>query len=148
MPEPAPQQPAMAGSAPQQRCSKYRICASTMARWRRSAASICSVAAGEVVALLGANGAGKSTMLRTISGLSRPRSGQDPARRAQPIHRLPPARIVRLGIAHCPEGRRVFGSLTVAENLRLGAAARADRAGIRRGSRAHLRDVPDPEASA
>ena len=88
-----------------------------------------SVAAGEVVALLGANGAGKSTMLRTISGLSRPRTGRITLE-GEAIHRLPPARIVRLGIAHCPEGRRVFGSLTVAENLRLGAAARADRTGI------------------
>jgi branched-chain amino acid transport system ATP-binding protein len=88
-----------------------------------------SVAAGEVVALLGANGAGKSTLLRTISGLARPRTGRI-ALGGEPIHRLPPARIVRLGIAHCPEGRRVFGSLTVAENLRLGAAARADRTGI------------------
>ena len=88
-----------------------------------------SVAAGEVVALLGANGAGKSTMLRTISGLSRPRTGRITLE-GEAIHRLRPARIVRLGVAHCPEGRRVFGSLTVAENLRLGAAARADRTGI------------------
>jgi len=88
-----------------------------------------SVAAGEVVALLGANGAGKSTMLRTISGLSRPRSGRI-SLGGEAIHRLPPARIVRLGIAHCPEGRRVFGSLSVAENLRLGAAARAERSGM------------------
>ena len=57
-------------------------------------------------------------MLRTISGLSRPRSGQILLQGAA-IHRLPPARIVRLGIAHCPEGRRVFGNLTVAENLSL-----------------------------
>ena len=88
-----------------------------------------SVGAGEVVALLGANGAGKSTMLRTISGLSRPRAGRI-ALAGEAIHRLPPARIVRLGIAHCPEGRRVFGSLSVAENLRLGASARADRTGV------------------
>jgi branched-chain amino acid transport system ATP-binding protein len=87
------------------------------------------VAAGEVVALLGANGAGKSTILRAISGLLRPRAGQ--IRLAgSPIHRLPPARIVRLGIAHAPEGRRVFGSLTVAENLRLGATSRTDRAQV------------------
>jgi branched-chain amino acid transport system ATP-binding protein len=87
------------------------------------------VAAGEVVALLGANGAGKTTMLRTISGLIRPRRGTirfDGAR----IERMPPSRIVRSGIAHSPEGRRVFGSLTVAENLRLGAAARVDRASV------------------
>jgi branched-chain amino acid transport system ATP-binding protein len=85
-----------------------------------------TVGAGEVVALLGANGAGKSTMLRAISGIVRPRAGQ--IRLAgQAITRLPPARIVRLGIGHCPEGRRIFGSLSVAENLRLGAAARSDR---------------------
>jgi branched-chain amino acid transport system ATP-binding protein len=88
-----------------------------------------SVGTGEVVALLGANGAGKSTMLRTISGLIRPRAGRITLR-SQAIHRLPPARIVRLGIAHCPEGRRVFGSLSVGENLRLGAAARAERSGV------------------
>jgi len=88
-----------------------------------------SVNAGEVVALLGANGAGKSTLLRTVSGLARPRAGNI-LLGGEPIHRLPPARIVRLGIAHCPEGRRVFGSLSVAENLRLGAAAREDRSGI------------------
>jgi branched-chain amino acid transport system ATP-binding protein len=88
-----------------------------------------SVAPGEVVALLGANGAGKSTMLRTISGLIRPRSGSITLG-GEAIHRLPPVRIVGLGVAHCPEGRRVFGSLTVAENLRLGSAARADRSGL------------------
>jgi branched-chain amino acid transport system ATP-binding protein len=87
------------------------------------------VSPGEVVALLGANGAGKSTMLRTISGLIRPRGGEiwfDGAR----IDRAPPPRIVRLGVAHSPEGRRLFGSLTVAENLRLGAAARKDGAAL------------------
>ena len=88
-----------------------------------------AVRAGEVVALLGANGAGKSTLLRTISGLIRPRAGQvHLAGRA--IDRLAPSRIVRLGIAHAPEGRRVFGSLSVADNLRLGAAARRERAGL------------------
>jgi branched-chain amino acid transport system ATP-binding protein len=88
-----------------------------------------NVAAGEVVALLGANGAGKSTILRTVSGLLRPRAGQ--IRLAgKPIHRLAPARIVRLGIAHAPEGRRVFGNLTVSENLRLGATSRTDRAQV------------------
>jgi branched-chain amino acid transport system ATP-binding protein len=86
-----------------------------------------AVGTGEVVALLGANGAGKSTMLRTISGLVRPRSGKIRFAGVA-IERLAPPRIVRLGLAHCPEGRRIFGSLSVAENLRLGAAARADRA--------------------
>ena len=84
---------------------------------------------GEVVALLGANGAGKSTTLRTISGLRRPRAGEIRFL-GQRIDGLPSSRIVRLGVAHSPEGRRLFGSLTVAENLRLGAAARADRSGI------------------
>ena len=85
-----------------------------------------AIAPGEVVALLGANGAGKSTLLRTVSGLNRPRRGH--IRFAgQAIDRLAPARIVRLGLAHCPEGRRIFGSLTVQENLRLGAAQRSDR---------------------
>jgi branched-chain amino acid transport system ATP-binding protein len=87
------------------------------------------VGAGEVVALLGANGAGKSTILRTISGLLRPRAGAVRLG-GKPIHRLPPSRIVSLGIAHAPEGRRVFGSLTVAENLRLGATSRTDRAQV------------------
>ncbi len=83
----------------------------------------------EVVALLGANGAGKSTMLRTISGLVRPRSGEirfDGTR----IDGMRPSQIVRRGVAHSPEGRRLFGSLTVAENLRLGAAQRSDRENV------------------
>jgi branched-chain amino acid transport system ATP-binding protein len=87
------------------------------------------VAPGEVVALLGANGAGKSTMLRTISGLIRPSAGEIHFA-GQRIDRLSPPRIVRLGIAHSPEGRRLFGMLTVAENLKLGAAARRDGAGV------------------
>ena len=87
------------------------------------------VGRGEVVALLGANGAGKSTMPRTISGLMLPKSGEIRFL-AQRIDGIPPARIVRLGLAHSPEGRRLFGSLTVAENLRLGASTRSDRSGI------------------
>lgn len=87
------------------------------------------VGSGEVVALLGANGAGKSTMLRTISGLLPPKSGEIHFL-GQRIDNVPPARIVRLGLAHCPEGRRLFGSLTVAENLRLGASTRSDRSGV------------------
>ena len=82
-----------------------------------------SIAPGEVVALLGANGAGKSTLLRAISGVVRAKRGEIGFDGA-PISRLPPAQIVRTGIAHSPEGRRVFPGLTVAENLRLGAAAR------------------------
>lgn len=84
---------------------------------------------GEVVALLGANGAGKSTMLRTISGLVRPRTGEIRFL-GERIDGMQSNRIARLGLAHAPEGRRLFGSLTVAENLRLGASSRADRTGI------------------
>jgi branched-chain amino acid transport system ATP-binding protein len=79
---------------------------------------------GEIVALLGANGAGKSTTLRTISGLVRPRSG---ALRfaGEPLARRAPEHIVRLGIAHVPEGRRLFPGLTVRENIVLGASNRS-----------------------
>ena len=78
---------------------------------------------GEVVTLLGANGAGKSTTLRTISGLLRPASGEvwfD----GQPIHDMAPEKIVRLGISHVPEGRRIFPGLTVRENIMLGTSNR------------------------
>jgi len=87
------------------------------------------VPAGSVVALLGANGAGKTTTLRVISGLLRPTAGAvyfDGRR----IDRLPPEAIVRLGVAHVPEGRQVFADLTVGENLVLGAYARRDRRNI------------------
>ena len=85
---------------------------------------------GEIVALIGANGAGKTTMLRTISGLLRPRRGTitlDDTR----IDGLPPHRITALGLAHAPEGRRLFGRMTVLENLEMGAFARRDQAAIR-----------------
>ncbi len=75
---------------------------------------------GEIVSILGANGAGKSTTLLTISGLVRPAQGQilfDGA----PLHTMKAHDIVKAGIAHIPEGRRMFGTLTVQENLRLGA---------------------------
>jgi branched-chain amino acid transport system ATP-binding protein len=89
------------------------------------------VAEGELVTLIGANGAGKSTTLKTISGLLRPKSGTV-SYRGQSLDRLPPHRIVALGISHCPEGRHLFGRLTVAENLRLGAVQRRDREDVRR----------------
>ena len=85
-----------------------------------------TVAQGELVTLIGANGAGKSTTLKTISGLLRPKSGTL-FYRGQPLEHLPPHRIVALGISHCPEGRHLFGRLTVIENLRLGAVQRQDR---------------------
>src|SRR5580693_10548101 len=79
---------------------------------------------GEIVALLGSNGAGKSTTLRTISGLIRPRSGTMHFL-GRPIDRLSPGAIVKLGVAHVPERRRVFPGLTVRENILLGGSNRA-----------------------
>jgi branched-chain amino acid transport system ATP-binding protein len=75
---------------------------------------------GEIVTLIGANGAGKSTTLRTISGLIRPRTGSIKIG-GQAIHSHPPHQITRLGIVHVPEGRRIFPELTVRENLEVGA---------------------------
>ena len=75
---------------------------------------------GEVVALVGSNGAGKTTTLRTISGLLRPRAGAVRLD-GNPIDRLPPHQIAKLGIGHVPEGRRLFPMMTVWENLQLGA---------------------------
>jgi len=87
------------------------------------------VAEGELVALIGSNGAGKTTTLRTISGLLRPSPGAITFEGAE-IQRASTDRIVALGISHCPEGRRIFGSLTVRENLILGAVSRSDHAAI------------------
>jgi branched-chain amino acid transport system ATP-binding protein len=85
-----------------------------------------AVAEGELVALIGSNGAGKTTTLRTISGISRPSDGAIRFEGAD-ITRAPADRIVSLGISHCPEGRRIFGGLTVRENLRLGAVSQGDK---------------------
>ncbi|WP_026370401.1 ATP-binding cassette domain-containing protein [Kallotenue papyrolyticum] len=90
-----------------------------------------SVNQGEVVTLIGANGAGKTTTLRTISGLLRPRQGQI-LLNGQRIDHLPPHQIAQLGVAHAPEGRRIFGRMTVRENLEMGAFKRSDRAEIQR----------------
>jgi branched-chain amino acid transport system ATP-binding protein len=81
------------------------------------------VETGELVALIGSNGAGKSTTLKTISGLLRPRAGTIHYDGAD-ITRESTDRIVGLGISHCPEGRRIFGRLTVRENLVLGGIQR------------------------
>jgi branched-chain amino acid transport system ATP-binding protein len=80
---------------------------------------------GEIVALIGSNGAGKSTTLRTISGLLKPRSGEIMFG-GQRIDRVAPHEIVRQGISHAPEGRAIFGRMTVMENLKLGAFQRND----------------------
>lgn len=81
---------------------------------------------GEVVALVGANGAGKTTALRTISGLLRPKSGEILFDH-HPIHRTPPHAIVNMGISHVPEGRQLFPMMTVEENLLLGGHVRRVR---------------------
>ena len=84
---------------------------------------------GETVALIGSNGAGKSTTLRTISGLEKAKSGSI-VFQGQELTKLKPHQIVELGIAHVPEGRRVFPDMTVAENLKIGAFLRKDKDGI------------------
>jgi branched-chain amino acid transport system ATP-binding protein len=75
---------------------------------------------GEVVALIGANGAGKSTTLKTVSGLLRPRTGAV-LLNGQPIHTVAPYHLIEMGIAHCPEARRLFVEMTVEENLDMGS---------------------------
>jgi branched-chain amino acid transport system ATP-binding protein len=88
-----------------------------------------SVDEGELVALVGANGAGKTTVLRTISGLLSPGDGTIMFR-GEPIQGAAPDRIVRLGIAHCPEERKIWPQMTVLEHLELGAFIRDDASAI------------------
>ena len=90
-------------------------------RWR-----LAPRRARRAVALIGSNGAGKSTTLKSISGLLRPAPAPSPIRGTD-ITRAPTDRIVASGISQCPEGRHIFGAMTVRENLRLGAASRSDR---------------------
>jgi branched-chain amino acid transport system ATP-binding protein len=85
---------------------------------------------GRIVTLIGANGAGKSTTLRAISGLIKVRSGQVEYD-GQNIANLPPNKIVARGLCHVPEGRMVFPNLTIEENLKMGAYLRRDKDGIR-----------------
>jgi len=87
------------------------------------------VAAGQVVAIIGANGAGKSTTLNTIGGILKPRSGKIRFD-GHDISAMRADQIARLGLAQVPEGREVLAPLTVEENLRLGAYVRADREAI------------------
>lgn len=84
---------------------------------------------GEVIALIGANGAGKTTTLHTITGLLQPKKGSIMFE-GKDITKVPAHKIVSLGMAHVPEGRRVFGELTVYENLKMGAYTRKDKAEI------------------
>ncbi|HEY7202856.1 MAG TPA: ABC transporter ATP-binding protein [Methylomirabilota bacterium] len=89
------------------------------------------VARGEIVTLIGSNGAGKTTTLRTVLGIVRPLRGTV-SFGGRRIDRVPTHRIARLGIAQSPEGRRIFGPMTVLENLELGAFARVDRSEVAR----------------
>ena len=87
------------------------------------------VYADEIVTLIGSNGAGKSTTLRTISGLLRPRAG-DVIYKGRRINGMPGHQVVKLGVCHSPEGRKIFPRMTVSENLDLGAFVRKDTAKI------------------
>ncbi|MBE3594085.1 MAG: ABC transporter ATP-binding protein [Candidatus Carbobacillus altaicus] len=84
---------------------------------------------GEIVTLIGSNGAGKTSLLRTISGLVRPREGEL-LYEGSALNRIPAEKIVSLGISHVPEGRRIFANLSVRENLEMGAYLRKDKDGI------------------
>jgi branched-chain amino acid transport system ATP-binding protein len=90
-----------------------------------------NVQKGSIVCLIGANGAGKSTVLRAISGIKRP-SGGEIIFNSQPVSSLAPHEIVKRGIVQCPEGRGIFPNLTVEENLDLGAYVRRDTVEIKK----------------
>ena len=94
---------------------------------------------GEIVALVGSNGAGKTTLLRSIAGLTRPRAGRIRWRNEDLGH-LPPHKVVERGVAMVPEGRRLFGHMTVEENLGLGAFTRRAR-GERSASLARVYEI-------
>ena len=94
------------------------------------------VAAGQVVALIGANGAGKTTLMRAISGLIKPSQGRV-LLDGKPVQGYTAARIAKLGLAHAPEGRKVFAPLTVEDNLLLGAYRRLPKFFGYRGKAAH-----------
>ena len=100
-----------------------------------------NVEEGEIVSLIGANGAGKSTTLRALSGLIRPHSGKITFR-GEEITLAPAEKIVQLGISHVPEGRKIFAPLTVRENLEMGAYIINDKAEIERMMERVFRSFP------
>ncbi len=104
------------------------------------------VEAGEIVTLIGANGAGKSTTLRAVSGLVHPRAGSITFKGGD-ITTMPAEQIVRLGISHVPEGRKIFAPLTVRENLDMGAFTRNDRDRSRALAAAGLRQLPQAQGA-
>src|ERR1041385_6977913 len=105
------------------------------------------VPAGSIVTILGANGAGKTTILKTVSGVMDPQKGTVNLE-GRPIHGLDPDRVARLGLSHVPEGREVFPFLTVRENLRMGAYTRTDAAAVAEDLRMVHRYFPVLEARA
>ncbi len=90
-----------------------------------------SIKEGEIVGILGPNGAGKTTLLMTISGILKPSEGKMFFKEKN-LRKVSPADIVKMGIAHCPEGRRIFPDLTVRENLEVGAYIRKDKKMVNR----------------
>jgi branched-chain amino acid transport system ATP-binding protein len=100
-----------------------------------------SVQEGEIVTLIGANGAGKSTTLKTISGLLRPRTG-DVLLHDRSIRNMAAQDIVRQGVIHVPEGRKIFAPLTVQENLEMGAFTRSNPAEIRQAMERVFKSFP------
>jgi branched-chain amino acid transport system ATP-binding protein len=96
---------------------------------------------GEIVTLIGANGAGKSTTLKTISGLLRPRVGSVKLR-GEDLTSMPAQNIVKRGMIHVPEGRKIFAPLTVQENLEMGAYTRNDKAEIQRNMERVFKSFP------
>ena len=100
-----------------------------------------NLAEGEIVSLIGGNGAGKSTTLNSISGLVRPTSGSIYFQ-GQSIEHLPPDKIVAMGVVQVPEGRKIFPSMTVTENLEMGGFLQKDRATLQRDIKAILERFP------
>lgn len=100
-----------------------------------------TVGEGEIVSLIGANGAGKSTTLNAISGIVKTSPGRITFK-GEDLNKIPPHEIVKRGVAQVPEGRRVFANLSVLENLEMGAYARKDKAEIKRNLEAVLERFP------